>query len=215
MVRLYPPHHGSPGPRTPPDRLRRGEEAPRTETTVDGAGAALWELRPPPRAGENRVGSPNGMSFLRTTTPHTTATEGRAGSLAAPAALPIAVESSCRCPRRRGAGGARPMGACGEGLRGKCQLSNNAGSSRPPPSLQENQKLRELVKIYGFKRWSLVASHFESRVGKQCRERCASPPSLSAEPTPPPPSSRPRSRPAPPPPPHRAPQVAQPPQSED
>ena len=50
----------------------------------------------------------------------------------------------------------------------------------PPRRLhraQENQKLRELVQVYGFKSWSKVAGHFESRVGKQCRERCEPRPS--------------------------------------
>lgn len=37
--------------------------------------------------------------------------------------------------------------------------------------LQEDELLCELVKKYGPKRWSVIASHFKGRIGKQCRER--------------------------------------------
>ena len=36
---------------------------------------------------------------------------------------------------------------------------------------EEDQKLRGLVEEYGPKQWSKIASHFEGRIGKQCRER--------------------------------------------
>ena len=36
---------------------------------------------------------------------------------------------------------------------------------------QENDLLRKLVKKFGAKRWSTIAEHLQSRVGKQCRER--------------------------------------------
>lgn len=37
--------------------------------------------------------------------------------------------------------------------------------------VQENEKLMQLVRQYGAKRWSLIAMHLPGRVGKQCRER--------------------------------------------
>ncbi|KAL0484980.1 hypothetical protein AKO1_003772 [Acrasis kona] len=36
---------------------------------------------------------------------------------------------------------------------------------------EEDKKLVELVKKYGAKRWSFIASHLKGRIGKQCRER--------------------------------------------
>lgn len=38
-------------------------------------------------------------------------------------------------------------------------------------SEEEDRKLLELVKMYGPKRWSFIASHLHGRIGKQCRER--------------------------------------------
>jgi len=40
-----------------------------------------------------------------------------------------------------------------------------------PWTPEEDQKVIELVKIYGPKKWSLIASHLPGRIGKQCRER--------------------------------------------
>lgn len=36
---------------------------------------------------------------------------------------------------------------------------------------QEDDKVVELVRKYGPKRWSLIAQHLKGRIGKQCRER--------------------------------------------
>jgi hypothetical protein len=36
---------------------------------------------------------------------------------------------------------------------------------------EEDKKLVDLVKKYGAKRWSFIASHLKGRIGKQCRER--------------------------------------------
>jgi len=36
---------------------------------------------------------------------------------------------------------------------------------------EEDEKVLELVKLYGCKRWSFIASFLEGRLGKQCRER--------------------------------------------
>merc|ERR1719197_2359126 len=36
---------------------------------------------------------------------------------------------------------------------------------------EEDTRLLELVEEYGPRRWSMIASHLENRVGKQCRER--------------------------------------------
>ncbi|OQS02917.1 myb-like DNA-binding protein [Thraustotheca clavata] len=45
------------------------------------------------------------------------------------------------------------------------------GNSKKPWTREENEKLMQLVKQYGAKRWSLIAMHLPGRVGKQCRER--------------------------------------------
>jgi hypothetical protein len=39
--------------------------------------------------------------------------------------------------------------------------------------LQEDDKVIELVSIWGAKNWSQIAKHLPGRIGKQCRERCA------------------------------------------
>ncbi|KAF4148323.1 Myb-like DNA-binding domain [Phytophthora infestans] len=44
-------------------------------------------------------------------------------------------------------------------------------NSKRPWTREENDKLMQLVKQYGAKRWSLIAMHLPGRVGKQCRER--------------------------------------------
>lgn len=44
-------------------------------------------------------------------------------------------------------------------------------NSKRPWTRDENEKLMQLVKQYGAKRWSLIAMHLPGRVGKQCRER--------------------------------------------
>jgi hypothetical protein len=36
---------------------------------------------------------------------------------------------------------------------------------------EEDNRVRELVSKYGPKKWTLIASHLEGRIGKQCRER--------------------------------------------
>jgi hypothetical protein len=38
--------------------------------------------------------------------------------------------------------------------------------------VQEDEKVIELVRCHGAKRWSVIASHLKGRIGKQCRERC-------------------------------------------
>lgn len=40
-----------------------------------------------------------------------------------------------------------------------------------PWTSEEDQKVLELVKKYGAKKWSLIASNLPGRIGKQCRER--------------------------------------------
>lgn len=37
--------------------------------------------------------------------------------------------------------------------------------------LQEDDKVRELVAVYGPRKWSVIASKLNGRIGKQCRER--------------------------------------------
>jgi hypothetical protein len=36
---------------------------------------------------------------------------------------------------------------------------------------EEDQKVRDLVRIHGPKKWSIIATHLPGRIGKQCRER--------------------------------------------
>ncbi|RQM26038.1 hypothetical protein B5M09_003598 [Aphanomyces astaci] len=48
--------------------------------------------------------------------------------------------------------------------------THDMGGLMEPDDL-ENEKLMQLVKQYGAKRWSLIAMHLPGRVGKQCRER--------------------------------------------
>eukprot|EP01006_Ploeotia_vitrea_P041345 TRINITY_DN66504_c4_g10_i2.p1 TRINITY_DN66504_c4_g10~~TRINITY_DN66504_c4_g10_i2.p1 ORF type:complete len:750 (+),score=102.98 TRINITY_DN66504_c4_g10_i2:63-2312(+) len=40
-----------------------------------------------------------------------------------------------------------------------------------PWTPEEDEKVVQLVNLYGPKRWSLIASHLPGRIGKQCRER--------------------------------------------
>lgn len=40
-----------------------------------------------------------------------------------------------------------------------------------PWTAEEDRKVIELVKKYGPKKWSLIASQLPGRIGKQCRER--------------------------------------------
>lgn len=40
-----------------------------------------------------------------------------------------------------------------------------------PWTKEEDEKVIELVNLYGFKQWALVAKHLKGRLGKQCRER--------------------------------------------
>lgn len=44
-------------------------------------------------------------------------------------------------------------------------------TKKGPWSTAEDEKVVELVAIHGPKRWTLIASHLEGRIGKQCRER--------------------------------------------
>lgn len=45
------------------------------------------------------------------------------------------------------------------------------GLVKGPWTREEDEKVLELVRLYGCKRWSFIASHLEGRLGKQCRER--------------------------------------------
>jgi hypothetical protein len=45
------------------------------------------------------------------------------------------------------------------------------GLTKRPWSKEEDSKLADLVKLYGPKRWSLIAMQLKGRIGKQCRER--------------------------------------------
>lgn len=45
------------------------------------------------------------------------------------------------------------------------------GVSNPVYILQEDEKIVELVKEYGPKKWTVIAKHLQGRIGKQCRER--------------------------------------------
>ncbi|GJQ80225.1 putative RNA polymerase II transcription regulator recruiting protein [Trypoxylus dichotomus] len=40
-----------------------------------------------------------------------------------------------------------------------------------PWTKEEDEKVKELVKKYGPKKWTLIARHLKGRIGKQCRER--------------------------------------------
>lgn len=53
---------------------------------------------------------------------------------------------------------------------GKGRRKSDSNCKRPW-TREENDKLVQLVKQYGAKRWSLIAMHLPGRVGKQCRER--------------------------------------------
>ncbi len=50
-----------------------------------------------------------------------------------------------------------------------------AESHHPHLAVQEDELIIELVEQHGPKRWSLIAQELPGRIGKQCRERCASP----------------------------------------
>lgn len=53
----------------------------------------------------------------------------------------------------------------------KKSTKGDSGVIKGSWSEQEDEKLLQLVKKHGPKRWSFIASHLEGRVGKQCRER--------------------------------------------
>uniref|UniRef100_K3WZU3 Uncharacterized protein n=1 Tax=Globisporangium ultimum (strain ATCC 200006 / CBS 805.95 / DAOM BR144) TaxID=431595 RepID=K3WZU3_GLOUD len=59
------------------------------------------------------------------------------------------------------------------GTKGELRRSSKPAdsNSKRPWTREENEKLMQLVKQYGAKRWSLIAMHLPGRVGKQCRER--------------------------------------------
>ena len=40
-----------------------------------------------------------------------------------------------------------------------------------PWTKEEDQKVVELVKLYGPKKWSIISQKLKGRIGKQCRER--------------------------------------------
>ncbi|XP_068210432.1 myb-related protein A-like [Palaemon carinicauda] len=44
-------------------------------------------------------------------------------------------------------------------------------TDKPYDGILEDEKVIELVKKYGPKRWTLIAKHLKGRIGKQCRER--------------------------------------------
>ena len=46
------------------------------------------------------------------------------------------------------------------------------GLIKGPWTKEEDEAVKKLVAEFGCKRWSLIASHLEGRLGKQCRERC-------------------------------------------
>lgn len=37
--------------------------------------------------------------------------------------------------------------------------------------LQEDELVRQLVKVHGARSWSVIAQNLKGRIGKQCRER--------------------------------------------
>jgi len=49
--------------------------------------------------------------------------------------------------------------------------AEKAGASKGPWTDEEDRKVMELVKKFGPKRWSQIASELPERIGKQCRER--------------------------------------------
>ena len=54
--------------------------------------------------------------------------------------------------------------------------SDDSNKKRTPSAwwtAEEDQKLRDVIAVHGASRWSLIASHMENRIGKQCRERWA------------------------------------------
>ena len=57
----------------------------------------------------------------------------------------------------------------GESAEGRQGLTN--GHHSFSMSFQEDDKVVELVKKHGCKKWSLIAKHLQGRLGKQCRER--------------------------------------------
>jgi hypothetical protein len=50
-------------------------------------------------------------------------------------------------------------------------LFNSTTSLPGPWTKEEDEKVVDLVKKYGPKRWTLIAKHLKGRIGKQCRER--------------------------------------------
>lgn len=49
--------------------------------------------------------------------------------------------------------------------------AKNAKAVKGSWTVEEDEKLMELVKSYGAKKWSFIASHLPGRISKQCRER--------------------------------------------
>ena len=54
---------------------------------------------------------------------------------------------------------------------GKQKSKDGIVMVKGPWTEEEDGKVVELVSKYGAKRWSLIASHLQGRIGKQCRER--------------------------------------------
>mmetsp|Transcript_11664 Transcript_11664/g.20761 ORF Transcript_11664/g.20761 Transcript_11664/m.20761 type:complete len:552 (+) Transcript_11664:326-1981(+) len=61
---------------------------------------------------------------------------------------------------------------------GKRTVANKTSSDKSTPARikgpwtrEEDEQLAKLVKEYGPKKWSVIASHVQGRIGKQCRER--------------------------------------------
>ena len=47
----------------------------------------------------------------------------------------------------------------------------NPNVTKGPWTSEEDQRVIELVKIHGAKKWSVIANCLPGRIGKQCRER--------------------------------------------
>lgn len=47
----------------------------------------------------------------------------------------------------------------------------NPSLTKGPWTIEEDNRVVELVRLHGAKKWSLIASFLPGRIGKQCRER--------------------------------------------
>merc|ERR1711988_992264 len=57
------------------------------------------------------------------------------------------------------------------GAMSSLEQSIPTGGKRREWTVEEDDMLKKLVETYGAKRWALIATYLEGRVGKQCRER--------------------------------------------